>query len=217
MLVYSLQVQGQNNDGSWSHPPVTHNECKYYTISWCGDGARDTSYNETCDPADPTHTGWGAGGCDTSCQPVNTASPACDSSHTGPQSSPLSVPGYCASGTPSGFSENGTNPINYSWSCVIGGFSPQQSVDCTASYTPPPPTSFDLSIKKYVNSIANDAQTQGTAVNIGTGTVFTYITRVTNNGPLIASGTTTVTDPGAIPAGITVTGVSGTGWVCSRL
>ncbi len=78
-------------------------------------------------------------------------------------------------------------------------------------------TNFDLSIKKYVNSIANDAQTQAAAVNIGTGTVFTYIVRVTNNGAATVNGTTTVTDPGPAPAGVSVTGVSGTGWTCSRV
>jgi hypothetical protein len=34
---------------------------------------------ETCDPADPSKTGWGTAGCNTSCQPVTAATPSCDS------------------------------------------------------------------------------------------------------------------------------------------
>jgi hypothetical protein len=40
----------------------THTECKYYAISWCGDGVLDIAESgdswesEQCDPADTSHT-----------------------------------------------------------------------------------------------------------------------------------------------------------------
>ena len=66
LVVYSLDVQGQNPDGSWTRPPVTHNECKYYTITRCGDGVVDAGY-ESCDPAAP---GYSPETCD-----INTCTP----------------------------------------------------------------------------------------------------------------------------------------------
>ena len=65
--------------------------------------------------------------------------PACEPSRTGPQSAPLSPPGYCLVGDPTNFLATGSNPILYSWSCVINtGFSPlPPAANCSASYTPP--------------------------------------------------------------------------------
>ena len=60
----------------------------------------------------------------------------CSSSVTGPQSAPLRA-WVCNSGMVSGFSSIGTNPVNYSWSC-IGQNGGTTSLSCTASYTPPP-------------------------------------------------------------------------------
>ncbi|NVP17784.1 hypothetical protein HUU51_03635, partial [Candidatus Gracilibacteria bacterium] len=60
-----------------SNYQVHENECLNVTLAWCGDGVLDSSYGETCDPSDPNKTGWGAGGCNNSCQPINTTTPSC--------------------------------------------------------------------------------------------------------------------------------------------
>ncbi|MDD2892142.1 MAG: hypothetical protein PHQ95_04200, partial [Candidatus Gracilibacteria bacterium] len=55
------------NNGS----PLLDKECYVFLGAWCGDGVVDSGY-ETCDIADTTHTGWGTGGCDASCQAITT-------------------------------------------------------------------------------------------------------------------------------------------------
>lgn len=75
LVIYSLDVQAQNDDGSWTRPPITHNECKSYTVTRCGDGVVDPGY-ETCDPAAP---GQSPTSCDVAtCQPI-VQQPTCDS------------------------------------------------------------------------------------------------------------------------------------------
>ena len=59
-------------------PRTSHVECKYYEITRCGDGIVDTDRGEICDPKDPNKTGWGNGGCDASCKPINTIIPKAD-------------------------------------------------------------------------------------------------------------------------------------------
>lgn len=56
-----------------------------------------------------------------------------------------------------------------------------------------PKTGFDLAIKKYVDSISQDAQ-PGTPVSVSTNQLVNYIIRVSNLGPATATGTTTVRD-----------------------
>ena len=73
---------------------------------------------------------------------------------------------------------------------------------------------FDLSVKKYVNTDANDAQDSASAVSTTTNALINYVIRVKNNGPLSTSGATTVKD--VLPTGVTASGsASGTGWFCS--
>lgn len=49
----------------------SHIECQPYSISWCWDWVLDTEHKETCDPKDPSKTGWGIGWCDEkTCEPV---------------------------------------------------------------------------------------------------------------------------------------------------
>lgn len=56
-------------------------ECQRNVVRWCGDGILDAKYNEQCDPNDPNKTGWGNGGCDTSCKPINNPEPVCSSTY----------------------------------------------------------------------------------------------------------------------------------------
>ena len=67
--------------------PVSHSECVFYKPAFCGDGVLDAG-KETCDPADASKTGWGAGGCSTSCQPIPVVAPTptCDSATATPVS-----------------------------------------------------------------------------------------------------------------------------------
>jgi hypothetical protein len=75
----------------------------------------------------------------TACQTNVGVNPAptpgnCSTMLTGLQTSPV-LAGQCNIGMPINFVENGTNPINYTWSCtgVNGGVT---SPVCTASYSP---------------------------------------------------------------------------------
>ena len=45
-----IQYIVQYASNSDKTPVETHKECKYYAISWCGDGILDREYGETCDP-----------------------------------------------------------------------------------------------------------------------------------------------------------------------
>lgn len=60
-------------------------ECFNYVVHYCGDGDVDTAQsismlewwnnnsvaNEQCDPADPSHEGWGNQWCSNTCEPIN--------------------------------------------------------------------------------------------------------------------------------------------------
>jgi hypothetical protein len=46
---------------TWNRTAKYHTECKYYEVTWCGDGVVDYEYNEKCDPNDSSHKGWGNG------------------------------------------------------------------------------------------------------------------------------------------------------------
>jgi hypothetical protein len=95
---------------------IQHVECQPYYITWCGDGVIDPGY-ETCDPAAP-------GQSPTTCD-VNTCTPivpppvngVCDPVRTGLQPAPITA-GSCTTGTPTGFTAVGTNPVNYAWNCT---------------------------------------------------------------------------------------------------
>ncbi|MCK9272007.1 hypothetical protein M0P65_00485 [Candidatus Gracilibacteria bacterium] len=54
---------------TWSNPIEHGNECFNLYVDYCGDGV--ITNGESCDPTDPTRTGWGANGCNASCQPIN--------------------------------------------------------------------------------------------------------------------------------------------------
>ena len=79
------------------------------------------------------------------------------------------------------------------------------------------PDSFNLSLKKYVDTVAveNDAQNNSGAIEKTNSATFSYKVVVTNNGPSSVSGITTVTD--TLPEGVSFSGnVTGTTWSCSQ-
>lgn len=131
LVVYSLQVQGQNPDLSWTRPPVTHNECMYYTITRCGDGVVDAGY-ETCDSGANNGT---PGNCNATCSGdvPNNPEPVCNSSINGRTVSHPVTMGHCDVGVASNFrvSQNGITE-NYTWNCEAGA----RSVSCSANYAP---------------------------------------------------------------------------------
>ena len=80
------------------------------------------------------------------------------------------------------------------------------------------PGVFDLLLKKYVNSLAQDAQ-DAQPLDFALNTAFNYLLIVTNSASstTAVTGTTTVSDPG--PAvGIDLVGTpTGAGWTCTRV
>ncbi|MDP2103644.1 MAG: hypothetical protein Q8K26_01835, partial [Candidatus Gracilibacteria bacterium] len=115
------------------------NECIAILPRWCGDSVLDSANGETCDFNDTSHTGWGVGGCDASCQPIagGGGGASCIPGPTvGAQSAPVTVAtvGICPVGQTVGdFTPTvAGSTTNYVWSCngsPIGG-------SCSASYTP---------------------------------------------------------------------------------
>ena len=79
---------------------------------------------------------------------------------------------------------------SYTWGCGNSGI----GGSCSATYTSSL-SNFDLSLKKYVNNLSQDAQ-DGSPVTLNTSTPFNYIIRVTNNGAAATSSLTTVSDAG---------------------
>lgn len=81
-IKYTLQYREKVN---WVIKwPYFHTECQPYEITWCWDGIKDNytdptwfQVSETCDPADPSKSGWGTGWCHpTTCQPI-VSDPVC--------------------------------------------------------------------------------------------------------------------------------------------
>lgn len=83
MIYYQVDYDKTNNyPDAWDD--VSHVECEYYSVSWCGDWVKDSWY-ETCDPNDPNKNGWWNGWCSSSCESVNIAtSSTCDSISSSP-------------------------------------------------------------------------------------------------------------------------------------
>jgi hypothetical protein len=67
---WALQIKTYANKPDWTDAvSQVENRCFDLYTRWCGDGL--ISHNEVCDPAEPSHSKWGIGGCSTSCQPIN--------------------------------------------------------------------------------------------------------------------------------------------------
>lgn len=85
MIAYDIQYDHSNNYPD-SSDDIVHTECKYYSVSWCGDWVLDSAY-EVCDPKDSNKKWWGNGWCDLSCKPINVEPPStCDNITATPSS-----------------------------------------------------------------------------------------------------------------------------------
>ena len=82
-----------STDSAWQNK-YWHSECVYYEISRCWDGVLDTNYDEVCDFADPNHTNWWNGWCDSSCNPITVAWPVCNSDYHGQRVTDLTNGSY---------------------------------------------------------------------------------------------------------------------------
>ena len=79
-----------------------------------------------------------------------------------------------------------------------------------------PVDGFDLGVKKYVDTLAQDAQDNTGAIDKNKGADFSYQIVVTNYGPKTTSGTTTIKD--ILPTEIELRSTPpGTGWTCTSL
>ena len=115
-------------------------ECQQHVIRWCGDGILDTKYGEQCDPKDPNKTGWGNGGCDASCKPINTPveQPKCNSQYNGqihynknyPQAWLNSGMPLCKPGEVFSFLGPDAKGV-YTWGCKVGN-KKTESNECQA-------------------------------------------------------------------------------------
>ena len=119
---------------------VKHTECFYYSANWCGDGKLQSDKGEQCDPKDPNKTGWGNGGCDASCKPINTPveQPKCNSQYNGqihynknyPQAWLNSGMPLCKPGEVFSFLGPDAKGV-YTWGCKVGN-KKTESNECQA-------------------------------------------------------------------------------------
>lgn len=131
-ISYTISYDFSNNYPNTADD-ISHKECVYYSVSWCGDGVLDSGY-EQCDPNDPKKTGWWAWWCDNTCKPITTPI-ACENGGVyGTQPNPITstTSGLCKTWVAVWdftSTQNGTT-TNYAWSCA-GVSGP----NCTANYT----------------------------------------------------------------------------------
>ena len=227
MLAYTIDYDFSNNYPNTSDD-VSHTECIYYSVTWCGDGVKDSSY-EVCDPNDPTHSGWGNGGCNqTTCEPINVEPPStCDGLTATPTSgtAPLSVNMSCTGTKATSYQIacgngqviNGATGTctyntgsNYQAVCTVNGNVTSNACKKTIAVINPTPA---IRIDKTDANAAdldgiigtNDSQT------VATGTKAVFKIRVTNTGnedlnnlkvtdPVAPNCAGSVTLPGTKPA-----------------
>jgi hypothetical protein len=81
-IVYTT-THYEKRSGAWTNKTI-HTEYQPYEITWCGDGIVDNyidpsglNITESCDPNDPSKSGWGNGGCaQNTCTPITVSQPA---------------------------------------------------------------------------------------------------------------------------------------------
>lgn len=143
-----------STDKAW-YNKKSHVECKYYKITWCGDGVLDKNEGEQCDPKDPNKEGWGNGGCDASCKPINTVieQPKCNSQYNGQTLENLTAGNHlCSIGTYANFKFN-TSTNTWTWTCNgVAGTTPAQcSAKKKPAPTPDPKCNSEYNGKKHYN------------------------------------------------------------------
>ena len=123
----------------------TDNECLNIYVAWCGDGTLDAGYGEKCDPNDPNKVGWGNGGCNTSCQPINNEPPVCKSDYNGKVLDNLTEGNHlCEKGTVSEFKF-----ANNKWTWKCNGQAGTTPVDCSATKND---KVYDLALTKVISA-----------------------------------------------------------------
>ena len=149
----------------------TDNECLNIYVAWCGDGTLDAGYGEKCDPNDPNKVGWGNGGCNASCQPINNEPPVCKSDYNGKTLDNLTGGNHlCEKGTYSDF-----NFTNNTWTWKCNGQAGTTPVDCSATKND---KVYDLALTKVISP--------ETPAPYQTGSTVKFSITVINQGNYIA-------------------------------
>ncbi|MBW4578744.1 MAG: DUF11 domain-containing protein [Tildeniella nuda ZEHNDER 1965/U140] len=120
-----------------------------------------------------------------------------------PNSNPIT--GFNTTSTQRGFGSSGTNT---NASCT-GAFGDAKGLDIW-TYVPSSAASTTVNI---IPNTPDETIAKAHTGNFTQGSTGTYTITVTNSGGIASSGTVTVTD--TLPAGLTPTAASGTGWTCS--
>ena len=172
----TLKYQKVKNDAEY------HNgECLNYRVFWCGDGLLNrpdgsTTYTngtaiEKCDPNDPNKVGWGNGGCNTSCQPINNEPPVCKSDYNGKTLDNLTEGNHlCEKGTVSEFKF-----ANNRWTWKCNGQAGTTPVDCSATKND---KVYDLALTKVISA--------ETPAPYQTGSTVKFSITVINQGNYVA-------------------------------
>ena len=172
----TLKYQKVKNDAEY------HNgECLNYRVFWCGDGLLNrpdgsTTYTngtaiEKCDPNDPNKVGWGNGGCNASCQPINNEPPVCKSDYNGKTLDNLTEGNHlCEKGTVSEFKF-----ANNKWTWKCNGQAGTTPVDCSATKND---KVYDLALTKVISA--------ETPAPYQTGSTVKFSITVINQGNYVA-------------------------------
>jgi len=195
MIYYKIDYDFSNNYPNASDD-ISHVECQYFSVTWCGDGIRDAGY-EVCDPSDPTRIGWGNGGCDNSCQPITVNPPAtCDGLSVNPNSgqAPFTTTLTCSGTNADSYQiQCGNGQVingrtgtcsystgsNYQAQCIVNGNITSNACKKTVTVINPNPgiriDKLDANSDDLDENIGNDTQT------VATGTQAVFKIRVTNS------------------------------------
>ena len=149
----------------------TDNECLNIYVAWCGDGTLDAGYGEKCEPNDPNKVGWGNGGCNASCQPINNEPPVCKSDYNGKTLDNLTEGNHlCEKGTVSEFKF-----ANNKWTWKCNGQAGTTPVDCSATKND---KVYDLALTKVISA--------ETPAPYQTGSTVKFSITVINQGNYVA-------------------------------
>ena len=149
----------------------TDNECLNIYVAWCGDGTLDAGYGEKCDPNDSNKVGWGNGGCNASCQPINNEPPVCKSDYNGKTLDNLTEGNHlCEKGTVSEFKF-----ANNKWTWKCNGQAGTTPVDCSATKND---KVYDLALTKVISA--------ETPAPYQTGSTVKFSITVINQGNYVA-------------------------------
>ena len=146
-------------------------ECQRVVVRWCGDGIFQNKYGEKCDPNDPNKVGWGNGGCNASCQPINNEPPVCKSDYNGKTLDNLTGGNHlCEKGTVSEFKF-----ANNKWTWKCNGQAGTTPVDCSATKND---KVYDLALTKVISA--------ETPAPYQTGSTVKFSITVINQGNYVA-------------------------------